>query len=518
MWRRVWSRSLWVRLTAAFALVILIGSLAVVLLVNTITSHEFALYVTRDSARWARWLAPQLAAYYADNGSWAGVERLIIGRGGMPMMMGWGMNMDEMMRMHRSMMGNMPPGMRQDMWTGMGLQVLLMDANGTVIVDSTHQHVGELLPEDVLAQATPIRVGGQEVGAVLVAPLYSTSAPESIFLQAVTRAVLIVGLGMGVVALTVAAFISRQITAPLRRLTAAAYQVARGNLTVRVPVHGEDDLARVSMAFNRMALSLAQQQRLRRQLMADIAHELRTPLSVIQAQVEAILDGVFPPSVENVQPIHEQALLLRRLVDDLRDLSLAEAGDLELAREPVDLGTLTGKVTRDVQASAQEKGVLVQVEGGDEDLTVLGDAQRLEQVLLNLLSNAVRHTPPGGEVTVRVWGERNQVFCQVRDTGPGIRPEDIPHVFERFWRADRSRSRHTGGTGLGLAIARKWVEAHDGRIWVESPPGEGAIFTFALPRADLAQVDSDQDELRNEGLSNGLSSQDTPDHARTGRH
>jgi len=487
VWRKVWTGSLWARLTMAFALVILLGATAVIVLVSTITSHEFSLYVTRDSSRWAQWLAPQLAAYYANTGSWAGVQETIVATGSMPMMMGSRMEAEEMRRMHEDMMGMMPGGMNEDMWTGMRLRVLVSDSDGVVVADTTGEHTGKALPSDVLAQATPIRVGGEEVGAVLVAPLYSTTAPETIFLRAVTRAVLMVSLGMGIVALALAAFVSRQITAPLRRLAAAAYQVARGDLTVRVPVEGEDDLGQVSMAFNRMALSLAQQQHLRRQLMADIAHELRTPLSVIQAQAEAILDGVFPASPENVKPIHQQALLLRRLVEDLRELSLVEAGEMKIEHEPLDLAALAARVVAGVRTTAEEKGVQVDLTMASETVPVLGDAQRLEQVLLNLLSNAIRHTPSGGKVMVRVWAERGQGFCEIRDTGPGIPREQIAQVFERFWRADRSRSRRTGGTGLGLAIARKWVEAHGGRIWVESPPGEGAIFTFAIPQAGPAQ-------------------------------
>ncbi len=478
-----WASSLWVRLVTAFAIIILLGAVGVTALISTITSREFQIYVTQDSARWAQWLAPQLSAYYATTGSWDGVERFVLGSGGMPMMMGGHMRPEDyqqMLAVHQRMMSSMPSGMQEDMWTAMGLRVLVVDVNGRVLVDSHQELTGSAVPEDVLAQAEPIRLGEETVGAVLVTPIYTRSGPESVFLQGVTRAVITVSLGMGLLALLVAAFIARQITAPLRRLAAAAHQVARGNLTVRVPVHGQDELADVSMAFNRMALALEQQQRLRRQLMADIAHELRTPLSVIQAHVEALMDGIFPPTAENLQPIHEQTLLLSRLINDLRELSLAEAGELQMTLEPLDLGHLARKVVSGMQSTAQERNIRLHIKVEDPLPLVKGDAQRLEQVLLNLLSNALRYTPPGGDVFVRVWHEREQVFCQVRDTGPGIRPEDLPHVFERFWRADRSRARSTGGTGLGLAIARKWLEAHGGRIWAESTPGQGAVFTFVL--------------------------------------
>ncbi len=481
MLRRIWGASLWVKLTAAFAFVVVVGALGVVVLISLITSREFEIYVTRDSARWAQWLAPQLATYYASNGSWDGVDALVIGAGGMPMMMQHSSPSMNHMGMDREMMGQMPMMRGEDMWTGMGLRVIVADKNGIVRLDTSGELTGQSLPHSGYDQATPINVNGQTVGFVLVAPLGTSNTPETLFLHSVTRAVLLVALGMGLVSLVMAAFIARQITAPLSRLAKAAYEVARGNLSVRVPVQGEDDLARVSLAFNRMAVSLERQHQLRRQLMNDIAHELRTPLSVIQAQTEALIDGVFPPTPDNIEPIYQQTLLLRRLVNDLRELALAEAGELQMSWEPVDLAEIILRAVKGMQSSAENKGVDIEYELRDTPLWVQGDAQRLEQVLLNLLSNAVRYTPKGGTVKVRGWRQGGQVYCQVEDSGPGIRPEDIPHVFERFWRADRSRSRETGGTGLGLAIARKWVEAHRGRIWVESPPSRGAIFTFVLP-------------------------------------
>ncbi len=488
MWQRVrkiWQESLWVRLTAAFALIIFLGASGVIVLVNQVTTRQFEVYVTRDSARWAQWLAPQLAAYYRTSGSWEGVEQFLVGSGGMPMMMPMmmGVPAEEMERLHRRMMGQDPMMGDVDMWTGMGLRVVVADADGRVVADTGGEWTGNTMPAVAWELALPIALDGTVVGKVLVTPLAAGNTPEQLFLETVTRAVVWVALGISVLALGIAAFIARQITAPLRRLAMAAYRVARGDLTVRVPVEGQDDLARVSLAFNRMAVALEAQQRLRRQLMNDIAHELRTPLSVIQAQAEALLDGVFPPTPENIQPIYEQTQLLTRLVNDLRELALAEAGELDMAREPLDMREVIRQAAASMQSAARNKGIHLVVDLPDTPLIVRGDGQRLEQVLLNLLSNALRHTPHGGTVTVRAWEERDHVYCQVRDTGPGIPPDQLPFVFERFWRGDRSRSRETGGTGLGLAIARKWVEAHGGRIWAESPPGEGAVFTFWLPKA-----------------------------------
>ncbi len=467
---------MWVKLTAAFAFVIILGALGVILLISLITSHEFEIYVMRDSTRWARWLAPQLAEYYASNGSWKGAEQWIRRAGGLPI------SDTSLSSMAHEREVN--PASQTDMWTGMGLRVLVADKGGTVWVDTAGLLEHVTLPPEDRRQAVPIRLNGETIGFVWVTPLARSNAPEVLFLRAVTRAVLVVSLGMGVMALLIAAFIARQITAPLKQLTEGADQVARGNLAVRVPVQGGDDLARLSIAFNRMALALEQQHHLRHRLMNDIAHELRTPLSVIQAHAEALMDGVFPLTPENIRPIHEQTVLLRRLVNDLRELALAEAGELQIQRDTVDMAALMERTVQSMSPTAEAKRVHLTLERPSHPLWVKGDAQRLEQVLLNLLSNAIRHTPSGGKVTVRIWQKGGEVYCQVTDTGEGIPPEDLPHVFERFWRGDRSRSRGTGGTGLGLAIVRKWVESHRGRIWVESTLGQGTTFTFTLPAAE----------------------------------
>ncbi len=273
----------------------------------------------------------------------------------------------------------------------------------------------------------------------------------------------------------------RGVAVPLADVMAAAESVAAGDLSVRVPVRGPREFARVAEAFNRMAagLQLADQQR--RNLTADVAHELRTPLQIIQGNLEGILDGIYQATPEHIEATLEEAQLLARLVEDLRMLSQAEAGQLTLVREPVAVSDLLADVSTSFSGQAEVNGVDLVVES-PEYLWVQGDAGRLEQVLNNLVTNALRHTPAGGRIVLRAERGGLGVQISVEDTGVGIAVEDLPFVFDRFWRGDRSRKHSEGtGSGLGLAIARQLVQAHGGRIRVTSTIGKGSTFVVELP-------------------------------------
>lgn len=276
----------------------------------------------------------------------------------------------------------------------------------------------------------------------------------------------------------------RDVATPLADVMEAADAMAEGDLSVRVlvPEHSPDSFANLAESFNHMAEELERADQQRRNLTADVAHELRTPLHIIQGNLEGILDDVYEPTDEHVEATLEETRLLARLVEDLRTLSLAEAGQLPLMQEPVDVAELLTDVRTSFsgQARAAEVDLHVDIEG---DLpTISGDVGRLEQVLSNLLANALRHTPTGERITLQAAPLQNGVRIRVRDTGEGISAEDLPYVFDRFWRGDRSRSRAGGaGSGLGLAIARQLAEAHGGHIEVESEVGEGTTFTVELP-------------------------------------
>ena len=286
----------------------------------------------------------------------------------------------------------------------------------------------------------------------------------------------------------------RNIAAPLSNLMQASDRVAAGDLSVRVPVAERGEFAELSSSFNHMVEELALADRRRRNLTADVAHELRTPLQIIQGNLEGLVDGVYQPTPEHLEATLAETRLLARLVDDLRVLSQAEAGQLPMQWEAIDVSELLNDVATSFSGQAQAAAVNLVVDtpdrsstpasGGAPPLQLRGDYGRLEQVLGNLLANALRHTPGGGAVTLQGGQGPHGVRLVVADTGEGIAPEDVPYVFDRFWRADRARTHSQGtGSGLGLAIARQLIQAHGGTIEVNSTLGRGTTFTIDLPSA-----------------------------------
>ncbi len=469
--------SLRARLTLSFLLVIVATAGLVALLANRITAERFTVYVSNAGQIQARVLAPLFADYYAQVGNWAGVEALLADSADTPGgMMGRGRRGNGMM------MGSM-----QSMMQSGHERLLLADAFGKVIADSAGQSNGAQLSAADLAKGAPIVVGDRQVGTLVVASgLGTLTSDQSAFLRQINGLMILAALGAGIAVLLVGAWQARRIVAPVRALAAAAHRIAAGDLSQRIPVASDDELGEMAAAFNTMAAQLEQQHELRRRAMADIAHELRTPLSVLRIDLESIEDGLTEPSPQVVARLQDEVALLNRLVEDLRMLSLAEAGELHMDIEPLDVGELVQSTLERVNGAAREKGVALSADLAQPLSPVAGDRQRLTQVLLNLLSNALRHTLAGGQILVRARQTGGEVQVSVLDNGEGIPPAELPHVFERFYRADRARSREAGGTGLGLTIARSLVQAHGGRIWAENAEGQGSVFIFTLPvRSDL---------------------------------
>jgi signal transduction histidine kinase len=288
------------------------------------------------------------------------------------------------------------------------------------------------------------------------------------------------------VLVSAATFFSRRMTRPLTRLTEAAQTMSGGDLRVRVGPSSVREIDELAGAFNTMAASLSDADRQRRQMTADVAHELRTPLSIIRGRLEGMQDGVYGATPDQISTLLSETALLERLIEDLRVLALADAGQLPLFKESLAPSSLLDGTARSFAQGAREAGVMLDVASVSATLPeVEADPQRISQVLGNLVANALRHTPSGGTVRLnaveRVGEEGRELVLSVSDTGTGIAPQDLPHIFDRFYRADPSRTRAAGGAGLGLAIAKRIIEAHGGTIWAESTPGSGTKVSFSLP-------------------------------------
>jgi two-component system sensor histidine kinase BaeS len=449
-------RSLALRFTLAVLLVSLIGAILMAFFVWHNTQSRFDQFVV-DRDRFS--FVNTLAQYYQTNGSWAGVET-VFGRERVPM-----------------------PGSAQESHHS---ALALVDASGQVVFSQGDSQAIEQFVQLERGRGVPIRVDGEVVGWLRFVPRLqnpSPDSPEASFLADTTQAILYSALGATIIALLLGVLLARTLTRPIRELTLATRVLAKGELGQQVSVRTRDELGELATSFNQMSADLARASELRRQLMADIAHELRTPLSLILGYTESLSDGKLPPSQETFDIMHDEAQHLSRLVDDLRTLSLADAGELPLTRQPLDVPTLLERVVLAHSPEAQRRGISLRVEPSPTLPVIEADAGRMAQVLENLVSNALCYTPEGGEISLSAKADMGAVKLRVQDNGVGITPGDLPFVFDRFYRADKSLQRNGTESGLGLAIAKSIVEAHGGSISVESTLGQGTTFTITLPAA-----------------------------------
>lgn len=400
-----------------------------------------------------------------------------------------------------------------------GWRVMLVDPSGTVVADSNKSSLGQKLDVNVYAHKwgvqepavekmpgeipqppplfLPILTSSgdklQRLGFLVVEPKSTGEMPKipppgrfwesriAELRNSIVWSVVWGGLvGVGV-ALLLAFFLSRRITAPVQSLASAARRLGEGDFTQRAVVNSRDELGELASTFNSMAAELERADKLRRDLVADVAHELRTPLSNIRGYLEGIQDGVVKADEATLKLIYEEVQLLSRLVEDLHELALAESGGLSLDKQVCDLRELAQDVASAMGYQIAAKGLKLKLELAELPALVSADRQRIGQALRNLLDNSISFTPEGGDITLSVQCTGNDVSVSVADTGTGIPPEDLPYIFERFYRVDKSRSRASGGSGLGLTITKRLVEAHGGQLTVESTPGKGSRFTFTLP-------------------------------------
>lgn len=452
---------LWVRLSVASALITIAAVFVAGALAQRQVSDRFRAYAGAHA--FASMLGPSggtavdaLAAHYAATGGWDGVGPLL----------------DEL----RLGAG---PGRGRG-----GRAAVLADASGRIVSGADGSVAGRLSDAERRA-ALSIQAEGRTVGLLLVSSpgWMALSASGQAFLDDLLAALVRAGLLAALLAALMGVVVARSLAAPLGRLAEAARRMSRGDRSQRVSAEGPAEVADVAIAFNEMADGLSRSEALRGQMVADIAHELRTPLSVVQGNLRAMLDDVYPLEKAEIATVYEASRRLERLVDDLRELAHAEAGQLRLHPRPTDLGPLVRLVVDMAGGLGRERGVTVAAVG-DGASQVMADPDRVVQVLSNLLTNAVRHAPDGSEVLVTRETIPGAVRVSVRDSGPGMSAEEREHAFDRFWRADAARSRDRGGSGLGLAVARHLVEAQGGAIGVESTPGRGSCFWFTLPTVE----------------------------------
>lgn len=364
------------------------------------------------------------------------------------------------------------------------VQYVVVDQSGSLITSNIplRQRTSD---NKAYNNAIAIQVEGRKVGT-----LYMTFEPSSQLREQQSRfwrGLVSGGLGLMAVLLLLATFFSSRISRPLRHLTLASRAMADGDMSTRVPSNFINEINDLAHSFNAMAASLEQSDQQRRQLTADIAHELRTPLSIIKGRLEGIQDGVYQASPEQIVNLLDETALLERLIEDLRLLALADAGQLPLYPGELQADDLLYDIADAFELEASERQVEIVVKAEEGLGPISADPQRIAQVVSNLLNNALRHTPNDGTIMLSVQRSSSEkdgspmLLFQVHDTGSGIAPEDLPFIFERFWRADRARARRSGGAGLGLAIVRRLVEAHGGTIWVTSEIHKGSCFSFTLP-------------------------------------
>ncbi|MDY6845722.1 MAG: ATP-binding protein [Chloroflexota bacterium] len=446
------------RLLGAFALVIIIALGTIALVTRYTTEQEVQRFLGYGGQVGLENLANTLENYYADNGSWSGIGSAPDARPGRGL-------------------GQRGPGN-----AGIGNH-LLVDSTGVVVYSPRDAEIGQQLSSQQLNQSINLEVSGEVVGYLLP----EGGIPElpddfeDILIARVNRATLLAALISGGIAVLLALILATIILKPVGDLTQAAKEMSAGDLSQRVAIHGKGEMTALGQTFNKMAQSLQEAEVRRRAMTADIAHELRNPLAIQRAHLEALQDGVYPLKPENLDPIAEQNQQLTRLVEDLRTLALADAGSLALNKRKTDLIDVCRDTVKRFEPQTMGKNIALNTDCQLEGLWVEADKERLQQILDNLMQNAIRYTPEAGWIRITLSRQGNFGVFKVHNNGPWLSEEALKHLFERFYRVEKARDRASGGTGLGLAIARQLAEAHGGSLNGSNHPDGGVVFKLTLP-------------------------------------
>jgi signal transduction histidine kinase len=440
-------RSLRFKLIFTFLIISISGTALTTLIVRS--SNEQAVDDLLRQQGQSEMIASALV-YYENNGSWRGAEQAL----------------------------------RDQTESGEPLPFALTDEHGRTIIPNRQFSPDSIVSPQDLANGIALEVDGKRVGTILTDNLPPPRDPaEEEFAAQTNRALLFGALGGTAVAILLAVILARTLTRPLRELSLASQQVAEGQLRQTVPVRTQDELGELAAAFNQMSGALDEANQARRQMTADIAHDLRTPLTVLSGYLEAMQDGTLAPTPARFELMQQEIDTLNRLVTDLRTLSLADAGKLVLQPEPTAPADLLSQVQATYGRQAEQQSITLEVKCATDLPPVNLDPGRMRQMLGNLVSNALRYTPAGGSITLAAQITANRLQITVIDTGPGIPAADLPHIFNRFYRGDKARSDESSGSGLGLAIAKSLVNAHGGTITADSPiaNGHGTRFTITIP-------------------------------------
>jgi two-component system sensor histidine kinase BaeS len=448
-------RSISIKLILSFLGISLISVLLIVIFARYTTDREFRRFtVTSDRSN----LTGTLQEYYVTHGSWKGIDQA------------------ELFTRYPATTSNPPPRPYNPM--------TVTDQLGKVIRAGSNYRLGDTVPAEEIQRGNAIQVKGKTVGYLIVSsPQFDPNSPARNFLDRTTQFLLYSALATIALALLVGILLSRTLTHPIRELTQATHAVSQGDLSQQVPIRSNDELGELGKAFNKMSAELSRSINARRQMTADIAHELRTPLSLILGHAEAVHDGVLPPTLENFEIIREEAARLEHLVNDLRILSLADAGELSISLQTIEPERLLREVAALYQYQAQRKNITLDLDIASPPAIIEVDPGRMTQVLTNILDNALRHTPEGGKIVLSAGEANDQVELVIHNNGPAVKAEDLERIFERFYRADASRQYgENGGSGLGLAIAKSIVQAHGGQVSAESETGKGLMIIIRLPK------------------------------------
>ena len=446
------------RMFGSFAIIILVALGTVALVTRYTTRQEVQTFVRHGGHPGLENLSSSLEDYYAKHGSWDNVNQTF--------RMGYGRGQ----------------GQRSGANAFSG-DYLLTDADGTILVSPVQGEIGERLPEAALARSVPLEGSGGIVGYLLPEGgiLEFPEDFEKPLIDRVISATQLAALISGGIAILLSLLLASLILKPVRGLTEAANKMADGDLSQRVHLTGGGEMAALGETFNQMAESLQKAEARRIGMTADIAHELRNPLAIQRAHLEALIDGVYPLNQKNLALIAEQNHRLTQLVEELRTLAMADAGALTLTMRQIDLSAICRETLTRFEPQAKAKAISLSADCERDAFTVEGDPERVRQIHDNLMQNALRYTPEGGMIELSLYREANQAVFKVYNSGSQVSEEALSHLFERFYRGEKARDRASGGTGLGLAIARKLAEAHGGSLIGENDPQGGVAFKFRLP-------------------------------------